>query len=171
MRPKSTYERHCEVLEVVPGTPMPEIERSFRELIKVWHPDRFLDNPALQIRATRKTSELTRSFQWIRKHDEFLRMRREATISSPEQILSLLRRSLAQYVERHPQTSSEVIERAVRAFQAEVVQQRTTPRSVETPRVLTRFSWRGLKDSIVTHRKQIAFWGTMLILFILFGAR
>lgn len=172
MRPRSTYVRYYEILEVPIGAPMAEIERSFRELIKVWHPDRFVDNPSLQIRATRKTSEITKAFQWIRRHEKFLADEDPAT-SSPERILLALRQSLGHYVSRHPATSTEMVERALRGLLAEVVQRRQKPRPSPLD-ALSTWKWISLSQvwtHIVRHRKVAFAWSVMIILFLAFGAR
>ncbi|MBX9654037.1 J domain-containing protein [bacterium] len=170
MRGRSNYERCCEILEVPPGTPMPEIERSFRELIKVWHPDRFADNPALQMRATQKTSEITKSFQWIRKHASTIKEPEARSTTTPERILNNLRHSLTQYLENHPGTSDVMIERAVRTLLLEVKPVKKQER-VYPFRFLTNWSFGRAGNFIVARRKQILFWTVAFVLFLLFGAR
>jgi len=170
MRGQSNYERCCEILEIAPGTPMPEIERSFRELIKVWHPDRFADNPTLQLRASQKTSELTRSFRWIRKHASSMKEPEFKSTTTPERILNNLRQSLTQYLENHPGTSDVMVERAVRTLLLEVKPVKK-PEKVYPFRFLTNLSLHRVGEFAVSRRKQILFWTIAFVLFLLFGAR
>ena len=170
MRGRTNYERCCEILEVAPGAPMPEIERSFRELIKVWHPDRFSDNPQLQIRATQKTSEITRSFQWIRKHAANLKEPEVKTSTTPERILNALRQALLLYLERHPGTPDVMVERAVRVLLVEVIPAKK-PEKVYPFRFLTNISLTKTGAYLFERRRQILAWSVLLVLFLLFGAR
>lgn len=170
MRARSNYERCCEVLEVPPGAPMEDIECSFREMIKVWHPDRFLDNPTLQIRATRKTSEITRAFQWLRRH-EAVRKGNAPAVVNVEPVLLALRGALTRFVEGHPGTSPEVIQRAVRGLYNEIS---TPPPSQEK---FYPFAWiqklsaRGLVKGFIARRGAILAWSVLVLMILFFGAR
>jgi hypothetical protein len=176
MAQQSTYSRCCEILEIPSGSSISEIEQSFREMIKVWHPDRFSDNPILQERATHKTSEITRAYRWLRRHDNPV-LHRERVPSTPERLLSSLRRSLANYQERFPATSDEIIERAVRALLADVaVQKKTSP--TRTRRIVDKLmnwssaeTWAERWAQIVHRRRQILAWSVFVVLFLVFGAR
>ena len=46
--------QYYRILEVGPGTSLGEIKRAYRELTKVWHPDRFPDDIRLQNKAQEK---------------------------------------------------------------------------------------------------------------------
>ena len=46
------------LLELEPGAPLDAAKEAYRELIKVWHPDRFPDNPKLLQRSTEKAKAL-----------------------------------------------------------------------------------------------------------------
>ena len=50
--------RYYEILELEPGASLEEIEQSFKELIRIWHPDRFRKDPNLYARAEEKTKDL-----------------------------------------------------------------------------------------------------------------
>src|ERR1039458_9183363 len=41
------------VLELEPGATSEDVKRSYRELVKVWHPDRFAHDPKLDRKSTR----------------------------------------------------------------------------------------------------------------------
>lgn len=170
MRARSTYERCCDVLEVPHGAPMDEIERSFRELIKVWHPDRFLDNPQLQIRATRKTSEITRAFQWLRRH-EAARGGETPAPSNVEPVLVALRAALSRFCERHPGTPQELIQRAVRGLYSEVSTPRPSEERFYPFAWLEGFSPRRALKSFVARKGAILAWSVLILMFLFFGAR
>lgn len=53
------------ILGVTPDTPWEEIKRAYHDLMKVWHPDRFVGDPRLQKIVEEKTKELTYAFKKI----------------------------------------------------------------------------------------------------------
>ena len=55
-----------EVLGLRIGASASEIHQAYRDLIAVWHPDRFPDNPRRQDLATKKTQELNAAFALLR---------------------------------------------------------------------------------------------------------
>ncbi len=56
-------EKHCRILGVRPGASTNEIRKAYHELIKVWHPDRFPNDPSLQQKALEKTKEITEAYR------------------------------------------------------------------------------------------------------------
>jgi curved DNA-binding protein CbpA len=46
------------VLELVPGASPEDVKRSYRELVMVWHPDRFANDPKLQKKAQEKLKQI-----------------------------------------------------------------------------------------------------------------
>jgi len=46
-----------------PGSSAADLKRAYRDLIEVWHPDRFTHNPRLQAKAEARTKELTAAYQ------------------------------------------------------------------------------------------------------------
>src|SRR2546422_280855 len=57
--------RECyRLFELEPGAPVEAVKQAYRELLMVWHPDRFPD-AKLQKKATEKTLALTESYQKI----------------------------------------------------------------------------------------------------------
>jgi curved DNA-binding protein CbpA len=54
------------VLELPIGASASEIRQAYRDLIAVWHPDRFPDNPRRQALGTRKTQEIIEAFALLR---------------------------------------------------------------------------------------------------------
>ena len=53
-------------LDVPIGAPFEEIRRSYKRLLKRYHPDRFADDPQKQSLATEITQKLNQSYQRIR---------------------------------------------------------------------------------------------------------
>jgi curved DNA-binding protein CbpA len=47
-----------EVLGLRPGASLDEAKQAHRDLVKVWHPDRFSNDPRLQARAQEKLPEI-----------------------------------------------------------------------------------------------------------------
>jgi TPR repeat protein len=50
------------LLELEPGVSIDAVRIAYRELIKIWHPDRFPDDPKFQMRATQKASALNEAY-------------------------------------------------------------------------------------------------------------
>ena len=62
-------DRCYEVLELDKGAPLEQIENAYRELTKVWHPDRFAhENPSLQQKAEGKQSQINEAYEQLRAH-------------------------------------------------------------------------------------------------------
>lgn len=55
------------ILELSSGATQEEVKRSYRELVKVWHPDRFSSDPKLQKRAQEKLKQINLAYEWICK--------------------------------------------------------------------------------------------------------
>ncbi len=55
--------RYYEILELEPGASLEEVKRAYRDLAKVWHPDRFSHDPPLQQKAQEKLKEITRAYE------------------------------------------------------------------------------------------------------------
>jgi curved DNA-binding protein CbpA len=45
------------LFDLEPGAPLDAVKTAYRELLKVWHPDRFPNQPKLQKKATESVSE------------------------------------------------------------------------------------------------------------------
>jgi hypothetical protein len=50
------------VLELKPAASLDEIKKAYRDLVKVWHPDRFDHDPALQQKAQEKLKEINAAY-------------------------------------------------------------------------------------------------------------
>jgi curved DNA-binding protein CbpA len=59
--------RNHELLGVVPGASEDEIKEAYREMVQVWHPDRFAHDAKLQKKAQAKLQEINRAFHELSK--------------------------------------------------------------------------------------------------------
>ena len=55
--------KYYEILGVKPGDSMDEIKQCYRDLVNIWHPDRFNNNPRLQQKAHEKLKEINRAYK------------------------------------------------------------------------------------------------------------
>jgi DnaJ-class molecular chaperone len=63
--------RRClRLLELEEGASMEEARRSYRELVRVWHPDRFVGDPRLRRRAEERSKELNVAWETLKRHLE-----------------------------------------------------------------------------------------------------
>ena len=53
------------ILDVESGASLEEVKRSYRELVKVWHPDRFTHEPKLQQKAQEKLKQINLAYEMI----------------------------------------------------------------------------------------------------------
>lgn len=58
-------EAHYQVLEIRVGASKDEIKQAYRNLAKVWHPDRFVHEPALQRHAEEKLKQINRAYEFL----------------------------------------------------------------------------------------------------------
>lgn len=56
-------DRYYELLGVAPGTSGRELKEAYRDLAKVWHPDRFSHDPRLQRKAQEKLKEINEAYE------------------------------------------------------------------------------------------------------------
>src|SRR5438094_3206271 len=57
--------RYYRVLGLAPGVSLEELKQTHRDLVKVWHPDRFVDDPRLQRKAQEKLKEINEAYEQI----------------------------------------------------------------------------------------------------------
>ncbi len=58
--------RECyRLLETAPNSSPEELKRAYRDLVKVWHPDRFADDPRLQARAQEKLKQINQAYEAV----------------------------------------------------------------------------------------------------------
>ena len=56
------------VLELPPKTTRSEVQKSYRTLLKVWHPDRFTGDPEMQATAEERTKRITLAYGTVMDH-------------------------------------------------------------------------------------------------------
>ncbi len=59
-------DRDYEVLGLAPGASPEEVKEAYRDLVKVWHPDRFSSDPQLQQKAQAKLKEINAAYARLR---------------------------------------------------------------------------------------------------------
>src|SRR5215467_1723368 len=60
--------RCLEVLGLKPGASFEETKKSYRELLMVWHPDRFPSDGPLYAKAIEKVKELNAAYEFLTEH-------------------------------------------------------------------------------------------------------
>jgi DnaJ-domain-containing protein 1 len=58
--------RYIEILGLKPGASQEEVNQAYRDLVNVWHPDRFVGNPRLQKKAEEKIKEINVAYEYIK---------------------------------------------------------------------------------------------------------
>lgn len=56
------------ILEIAPEASAEELKSAHRDLTKVWHPDRFANDPAMQRRAEEKLKAINEAYETLRAH-------------------------------------------------------------------------------------------------------
>jgi len=70
-----TIEHVCvwlNTLELEPGASQVQIKQAFRDLAKVWHPDRFNGDDRVKGRAHEKFSQINGAYRLLRKHSQIV---------------------------------------------------------------------------------------------------
>jgi len=62
--------RYYAILELDPGASKEEIRHAYKDLIKVWHPDRFLKDPPLQEKAEEKTKLINEAYEILQSYSD-----------------------------------------------------------------------------------------------------
>ena len=58
--------RCIEILGLKPSASQEEVNQAYRDLVNVWHPDRFANNLRLQKKAEEKLKEINEAYEYIR---------------------------------------------------------------------------------------------------------
>ena len=56
------FERCCQILGLEVGASLAAVKQAYRDLVTVWHPDRFLQNPRLQQKAEAMLKEINAAY-------------------------------------------------------------------------------------------------------------
>ena len=67
MASKNDARHWLEVLGLAPGATQEQFEVAYRDLVKVWHPDRFVSDPSLRTKAQEKLRELNVAYEGLRR--------------------------------------------------------------------------------------------------------
>jgi len=59
-------QRYFEILELSPDASMDELNQAYRDLVNIWHPDRFAHNPRLKKKAEEKLKELNQAYEALK---------------------------------------------------------------------------------------------------------
>jgi DnaJ-class molecular chaperone len=54
-----------DALDLQPGASVEEIRRAYRDLVNVWHPDRFVHDPRLQKKAEEKLKIINEAYGYL----------------------------------------------------------------------------------------------------------
>ena len=58
--------RYFEILELAPDASMDEFNQAYRDLVNIWHPDRFAHNPRLKKKAEEKLKEVNQAYEALK---------------------------------------------------------------------------------------------------------
>ena len=59
------YHQCCNILDLVPPVTQEDAKQAYKDLVQVWHPDRFTHNPRLQERAETKLKQLNLAYETL----------------------------------------------------------------------------------------------------------
>ncbi len=65
---KLSVNEALQILELPCGAEPEEIKRSYRDLARVWHPDRFEHDPKLQVKAGEKLGEINLAYEALEEY-------------------------------------------------------------------------------------------------------
>lgn len=70
VRSESLLERNLKALDLPATASYDQVKSSYRELVKVWHPDRFGHDVKLKARANSKLMEINQAYESLKAHFE-----------------------------------------------------------------------------------------------------
>ena len=70
------------VLELTPEASLDEVKEAYRDLVKVWHPDRFAHDPKLQGKAQEKLKEINDAYQKLQEFFDYANSYQETSDTS-----------------------------------------------------------------------------------------
>ena len=59
------YHQCCNILDLVPPVALEDAKQAYKDLVQVWHPDRFTHSPRLQERAEAKLKQLNLAYETL----------------------------------------------------------------------------------------------------------
>lgn len=63
---------HYQVLEIEPGVSKDDIRQAYKDLAKVWHPDRFSNDPRLQQKAEEKLKQINAAYEFLKSYQPLI---------------------------------------------------------------------------------------------------
>ena len=58
--------RCFEILELAPDASIDEVKQAYKDLVNIWHPDRFSNNPHLEEKAEKKLKEVNQAYETLK---------------------------------------------------------------------------------------------------------
>jgi DnaJ domain len=137
-----------EILELEPGASFEEVKQAYRDLARIWHPDRFGGDPRLRQRAEARQKEINEAFRQLKAHaDELGRVPRPTPPPPPSHGAS---------TEPRPQT-----------FQPPLTKKRDPARDTWTIRPALGLEDRAPQPSRSASRARLRLFGVGLLLVVL----
>ena len=65
----TNHRKHLETLDLRPEASTAEIKTAYRDLAKVWHPDRFSNDSSLQEKAQKRLQSINEAYEALRDYD------------------------------------------------------------------------------------------------------
>jgi hypothetical protein len=62
-------EQALEVLELGPAATPQDVKQAYRDLVKIWHPDRFPNDPRVRRKAEEKLKEINKAYEILQGYD------------------------------------------------------------------------------------------------------
>ena len=59
------FQQCCDVLDLTPPVAMADLKEAYKDLVQVWHPDRFAHNPRLRLRAEEKIKVINIAYETL----------------------------------------------------------------------------------------------------------
>jgi hypothetical protein len=66
-------DKSLEILEIQPDVSSEEIKKAYKNLVSVWHPDRFAQNPELQEKAQAKLKEINLAYETLQTYQPVMK--------------------------------------------------------------------------------------------------
>jgi curved DNA-binding protein CbpA len=84
MLPMRELEQYYRILELEPGASPEEVHQSYKDMVLVWHPDRFANHPRLQQKAHAKIKEINEARERLQAVERNAKTIAVAPKSSPK---------------------------------------------------------------------------------------
>lgn len=81
----SDIQQFLEVLELTPEANWDDVTQAYRDLIKIWHPDRFAHDEKLRARAEIKSKQLNEAVRQLRRHYRRTRLYKRSEVQEAVQ--------------------------------------------------------------------------------------